>query len=416
MQRVEKTVFISYRRTNAPWALAVYQHLTHHGYDVFFDYLSIASGDFERVLLESIKARAHFVVLLTPKDLEHCTEPGDWLRREIETALETQRNIVPLMLEGFDFATPAIAQHLTGQLAALKRYNSLRVHVEYFEEAMARLREKYLNVPLTAVLHPLSSSAKQVVKTQQAAANAAPVATPNPQPSTTPVTAPKPEAPKAPPLDSVAIQKLSTHWQEFTNNVRSQCGVQVEAALRAVRDIAMSEQAVAFAFGSNEFSRRMVARPETLPKVANILSSILERTITLECQIGDQAQLPCNEPKAPPEPPLDSAAIQKLNTHWREFMNTVRSQCGVQVEAALRAVRDIAMSEQAVAFAFGSNEFSRRTVARPETLPKVANILSSILGHAITLECQVGDHAQLAGMVDIKTDGQQGDGLDPIVA
>jgi len=175
MQRVEKTVFISYRRTNAPWALALYQHLTHHGYDVFFDYLSIASGDFERVLLESIKARAHFIVVLTPSALERCADPGDWLRREIETALETRRNIVPLMLEGFDFATPTLAQHLTGKLAALKNYNALRVPVDYFEAAMTRLRDQYLNVPLDAVLHPLSSSAQQAVKSQQAAANAAPV-------------------------------------------------------------------------------------------------------------------------------------------------------------------------------------------------------------------------------------------------
>ncbi len=46
MGRVEKTVFISYRRSNAPWALAIFQNLTQHGYDVFFDYLGIASGDF----------------------------------------------------------------------------------------------------------------------------------------------------------------------------------------------------------------------------------------------------------------------------------------------------------------------------------------------------------------------------------
>ena len=38
MPRIEKSVFISYRRTNIPWALNVYQDLTHHGYDVFFDY------------------------------------------------------------------------------------------------------------------------------------------------------------------------------------------------------------------------------------------------------------------------------------------------------------------------------------------------------------------------------------------
>ena len=174
MGRIEKTVFISYRRSNAPWALAIFQNLTQHGYDVFFDFLGIASGDFGRVILENITARAHFLVLLTPSALERCGEPGDWLHREIETALDTRRNIVPLMLESFDFGTPAIASQLTGKLATLKRYNALRVPVEYFIEAMGRLREKHLNLPLDAVLHPASSSAQQAARDEQAAAGTAP--------------------------------------------------------------------------------------------------------------------------------------------------------------------------------------------------------------------------------------------------
>src|ERR1700758_1140108 len=102
----------------------------------FFDFQTVASGDFERVILENVRARAHFVVLLTPSALERCGEPGDWLQREIETALETKRNIVPLRLEGFDFSTPSIASQLTGKLSALKQYNALLVTVEYFAEAM----------------------------------------------------------------------------------------------------------------------------------------------------------------------------------------------------------------------------------------------------------------------------------------
>src|SRR5437016_1929904 len=136
MARIDKTVFISYRRTNVPWALAIFQNLEHHGYDVFLDYSGIASGDFERVILGNISARAHFLVLLTPSALERCGDPADWLRREIEAALESQRNIVPLMLEGFDFSTPGIANQLTGRMAALKRYNALRVPAEYFDDAM----------------------------------------------------------------------------------------------------------------------------------------------------------------------------------------------------------------------------------------------------------------------------------------
>jgi hypothetical protein len=66
MTCVEKTVFISYRRTNIFLALAISQNLTHNGLDVFLDYQGIASGDSERVILEKIRARAHCLVVLTP--------------------------------------------------------------------------------------------------------------------------------------------------------------------------------------------------------------------------------------------------------------------------------------------------------------------------------------------------------------
>jgi hypothetical protein len=77
MERIEKTVFISYRRTIVPWALAIFQVLTHHGYDVFFDYTGLVSGDFESVILENVRARAHFLVLLTPSALDRCGDPND---------------------------------------------------------------------------------------------------------------------------------------------------------------------------------------------------------------------------------------------------------------------------------------------------------------------------------------------------
>ena len=112
--------------------------------------------------------------MLTPSALERCENPTDWLRREIETALANQRNIVPLMLEGFDFGTPKIASLLTGTLAALKHYNGLSIPPAYFMEAMERLRGKYLNVPLTAVLHPASLSAQRAATQQKTAAQAAP--------------------------------------------------------------------------------------------------------------------------------------------------------------------------------------------------------------------------------------------------
>ena len=174
MEHIEKTVFLSYRRANGPWALAIFQNLTQHGYDVFFDYTRIPSGHFEPVILGNIKASAHFLVLLTPSALDRCKEPGDWLQREIETALETHRNVVPLFLEGFHFRLPKVAEQLTGSLERLQHYHGLTIPLEYFLEAMDRLRNQFLNVQLSTVPHPPSLPARQAAQEQKAAAELAP--------------------------------------------------------------------------------------------------------------------------------------------------------------------------------------------------------------------------------------------------
>ena len=173
MGRTEKTVFISFRRTNLPWALAIYQYLTNQGFDVFFDYNSIKSRDFEQIITQNIKGRTHFVVLLTPSALERCNEPGDWLRREIELAIDEKRNIVPLFFEGFNFRSPSISKYLTGRLDLLKTYNDITVTAESFDATLARLCKDFLNVPFTAVLHPITDTAENAVKMQQAAARKA---------------------------------------------------------------------------------------------------------------------------------------------------------------------------------------------------------------------------------------------------
>lgn len=174
MSRVEKMVFLSYRRSNASWALLVYQALKVNGFDVFFDFEGIGSGDFESIILQQIRARAHFIVLLTPSALERCGTPGDWLRREIEAALDERRNIVPLMLDGFDFAMPSVSKHLTGKLAQLKRYNAVDVPANYFNAAMDRLCSQFLDVALDVVLHPPSPQAQQAAVRQREAADREP--------------------------------------------------------------------------------------------------------------------------------------------------------------------------------------------------------------------------------------------------
>jgi tetratricopeptide (TPR) repeat protein len=170
----DKQIFLSYRRTNQPWALAIDQYLRAKGYDVFLDISSIPSGDFERIILGQIAARPHFLVLLTPNSLERCREPGDWLRKEIETALKLKRNIVPIFLEGFSF--DAVEKHLTGDLALIQKYNGLELPARFFQYAMEDLCKRYLSVSLDAVIHPTPpEDIQEVIKVQaQVASQSAP--------------------------------------------------------------------------------------------------------------------------------------------------------------------------------------------------------------------------------------------------
>src|SRR5690606_34224743 len=114
-----------------------------HGFDAFMDFTGIPSGDFEKEIFNNIQARAHFLVLLTPTTLNRCRDPQDLLRREIEEAMRSKRNIVPLFIEGFSFNSADCSAQLAGNLKMLRRYNGLSVPNEYFEAAMEKLCSQF---------------------------------------------------------------------------------------------------------------------------------------------------------------------------------------------------------------------------------------------------------------------------------
>jgi len=178
MSSIEKSVFISYRRTNSYHALAIYQALIGKGYDVFIDYEGIDSGKFDEAILNQIKARAHFVVILTPSALERCDDPNDWVRIEILTAMDSGRNIVPVMFDGFDWKADII-EKLPDALRGLARYNALPVPTSmlYFGMAMELLDSKFLNKPVTIIIHPTPQADVQVVKETLAIATNQPAVT-----------------------------------------------------------------------------------------------------------------------------------------------------------------------------------------------------------------------------------------------
>lgn len=146
MSDPEKTVFISYRRsTGKHLAGRICDNLRFHGYDVFLDVDTINSGKFDNVLIKEIAARRHFVIILASGALERCSYPDDWLRREIEEAMRLNRNIVPVIDEGFSFDEEK--RYLPASIVELPNYSGVPLYHAYFEAAMDRLRNQFLKQP-----------------------------------------------------------------------------------------------------------------------------------------------------------------------------------------------------------------------------------------------------------------------------
>lgn len=177
MTDTRKTIFLSYRRSVTRYlALLIFQTLRARGYDVFWDIEGIGSGHFDTIILSQIEAREHFVVLLAHGTLDRCDEPGDWLRREIEHAIQAERNLVPVLVDGFTL--DVASQYLTGGMSTLPRYNATNLYFDFFEAGIDRLCAQFLTEHATRPVRPappeFNLNVAQIMK--DAAQKAAPTA------------------------------------------------------------------------------------------------------------------------------------------------------------------------------------------------------------------------------------------------
>lgn len=112
---------------------------------------------------------------------------------------------------------------------------------------------------------------------------------------------------------------------------------------------------------------------------------------------------------------IDVQAVERFRARLSDFKARVRTECGIQTQAALNSVRDIAIVNGTVVFAFGNNSFARDMIMQGETRSAVTRVLSSFLGQTVVLECQTGDKAHVSGLQRQQIDGHSNQGPDPLV-
>lgn len=133
-------IFISYRRTSYDTANLIATRLKAAGYSVFFDMETMRSGKFNEQLYNVIENCKDFVVVLPPGALDRCVNEDDWVRLEIIHAMKHNKNIIPVMLNGFEWMKP-----MPAGMEELPNYQALTASsIEYFDLSMERLMRQYL--------------------------------------------------------------------------------------------------------------------------------------------------------------------------------------------------------------------------------------------------------------------------------
>lgn len=136
-------IFISYRRDGGEYTARILRDkLEELGYKVFFDVESLRSGDFNTKLYSVIDECKDFLLILSPGALDRCANQDDWVRCEIEHALQKGKNIVPVMLRGFSFP-----ETLPDSINALRYKNGLEASSQFFDAFIDKLRGFLITKP-----------------------------------------------------------------------------------------------------------------------------------------------------------------------------------------------------------------------------------------------------------------------------
>lgn len=128
-------IFVSYRRASSDTANLIAEKLRGRGYNVFFDVESLRGGKFNEQLFKVIEEVKDVVVVLPQNALERCSDYNDWVRLEVCHAITNGKNIIPVMLNGFEWP-----EHMPEGMEALREYQAVTAtSYEYFDMAISRL-------------------------------------------------------------------------------------------------------------------------------------------------------------------------------------------------------------------------------------------------------------------------------------
>lgn len=146
-------IFISYRRKGGfEVAKHIKDLLERDGYSVSFDIDNLRNGDFNSQLMERISNCKDFILILDAHVFDREMDDDgenlddgkeDWLISEIAEALKRKKNIIPIMLEGFD----SFPEKLPDAIKDVRYKNGPKYDREYFDAFYEKLKNFFNDSP-----------------------------------------------------------------------------------------------------------------------------------------------------------------------------------------------------------------------------------------------------------------------------
>ncbi len=132
-------VFISYRRKNG-FAVAkmIRELLKARGVAAFVDLDELKSGTFDDKIIDAIESTPTFVLILTAGALDRCGEHDDWLSKEINAAVVSGRNIIPVMCDGFDWPKQW-GDDIPDNIRLLSNYSGVVMSYDYVDAMIDKI-------------------------------------------------------------------------------------------------------------------------------------------------------------------------------------------------------------------------------------------------------------------------------------
>lgn len=142
-------IFISYRRKGGyETAKHLYDLLVRDGYTVSFDIDTLRNGDFDTALLKRIEECTDFILILNKGAFDRTLDPNfnpknDWMRNELAYALKLNKNVIPIMLEGFD----DFPEDLPDDICNVVRKNGPKYDNYYFDDFYRKMKKSFFETP-----------------------------------------------------------------------------------------------------------------------------------------------------------------------------------------------------------------------------------------------------------------------------